>query len=74
MEHIIITFPILSLRSSNSNSFHPKILFSTKTSCTGENFNPLFKASSKSSSFSTKPPPEPPKVKDGLITNGNPIF
>ena len=73
IEQIIITFPILSLSNSNSYSFHPKTLCSTRTSCTGDLFNPWLRALSKSFSSSTNPPPDPPKVNEGLITNGKPI-
>ena len=46
---------------------------STNTSCVGEACKPLFKAASKSFGSCTKPPPVPPKVNDGRITNGNPV-
>ena len=63
----------MSLSNSNSNSFHPSTAFSTSTSCIGEAVKPLFSASSSSSFLNTMPPPVPPKVNDGRITNGNPI-
>ena len=69
----MITFPKLSRNSSNSYSCQPMMDCSTNTSCVGEACKPLFKAASKSLGSCTKPPPVPPKVNDGRITNGNPV-
>ena len=71
--HIITTLSAWSLNNSNSYSFHPKTAFSTNTSCIGEAFNPFSNAASNSLASCTNPPPVPPKVNDGRITNGNPI-
>ena len=70
---IIHTLSAASRSSSSSNSFHPNTAFSTSTSCIGEACNPLFNASSSSSLSCTNPPPVPPSVNEGRITNGKPI-
>ena len=70
---IIQTLSAASRNNSNSNSFHPNTAFSTSTSCIGEACKPRFRASSKSSLSCTNPPPVPPNVNEGRITNGNPI-
>ena len=41
--------------------------------CMGDACKPLCKASSSSLASCTKPPPVPPSVNDGRITNGKPI-
>ena len=71
---IMTTLSALSLNNSNSYSFHPNTAFSTNTSCIGDAFNPFSNAASNSLASCTNPPPVPPKVKDGLITKGNPIL
>ena len=70
---MIITFPKLSRKSSNSYSFQPMMDCSTSTSCVGDACKPLFRAASKSLASCTKPPPVPPKVNDGRITRGKPV-
>ena len=62
MEQITTMFPILSLSTSNSYSFHPMILCSISTSWVGEAWSPAISAFSKLSGPSTKPPPVPPSV------------
>ena len=69
----MMTFPKLSRKSSNSYSCQPMMDCSTNTSWVGEACKPLFKAASKSFGSCTNPPPVPPKVKDGRITNGKPV-
>ena len=64
----------LSLTTSISNSFHPITDSSIKTSLVGDKSNPLFTIFSKSLILYAIPPPEPPRVKDGLINTGKPIF
>ena len=70
---IITTLSFLSRKSSNSNSFQPSNAFSTSTSCIGLAFKPLSSAASSSSLCITIPPPVPPSVNEGRITNGIPI-
>ena len=71
--HIITTLSAWSLNNSNSYSFHPNTAFSTNTSCIGDAFKPFSKAASNSLASCTNPPPVPPRVNDGRITNGKPI-
>ena len=65
---------LLSLNSSNSYSFQPIKALSIRTSCIGEDSNPLVKSSLNFSSSYTIEAPVPPRVKDGRITSGNPNF
>ena len=73
IEQMMMRFPLPSRSNSNSYSFQPMMLCSTKTSWTGEAMRPCWRALSNSSAVLTKPPPVPPKVNEGRITNGNPI-
>ena len=70
---MITTLSFLSLSSSSSNSFQPSMARSTSTSCIGDAVKPLSNAASSSSLCITIPPPDPPKVNEGLITMGSPI-
>ena len=72
MEHIITTLSLLSLSNSSSYSFQPKTALSISTSWIGEVCKPMVRSLSKSLASCTKAAPDPPKVKDGLITRGNP--
>ena len=73
MVQITVTLLLLSRSNSNSYSCQPKSAFSTNTSWEGEASKPRFKAASNSDFSFTKPPPVPPKVNEGRITNGKPI-
>ena len=70
IEQIIITLSLGSRISSNSYSFHPTKYSSTNTWPVGLSFNPSPTDSSNSSSLYATEPPEPPRVKDGLIMTG----
>ena len=63
----------LSLTTSISNSFQPTRDSSIRSSLVGESFKPFIQISSNSLRLYAIPPPVPPKVKDGLITQGNPM-
>ncbi len=73
MEQTITTLSRRSRMSSSSNSFQPITDSSTRTSEMGERSRPRATISSYSSSFQAMPPPEPPRVKAGRITQGRPI-
>ena len=63
----------LSLTTSISNSFQPTRDSSIKSSLVGESFKPFKQISSNSLKLYAIPPPVPPRVKEGLITHGNPM-
>ena len=60
----------LSRTTSISNSFHPSKDSSNNISLVGDKSNPLFTIVNNSCSLCATPPPDPPKVKDGLIITG----
>ena len=74
IEQIITTLSFLSLNNSSSYSFQPSKALSINTSWIGDASNPLVSNSSKFSELWTKEAPVPPRVNEGLITNGNPKF
>ena len=63
----------LSLTTSISNSFHPTKDSSINNSFVGESFRPFMHISSNSFKLYAIPPPVPPKVNEGRMTQGNPI-
>ena len=69
----ITPLPSLSLITSSSNSFHPYIDSSIKTSWVGEALNASDNFDLKSSSLFTTLVPPPPRMNDGLSINGKPI-
>ena len=73
MEQIIIQLSFLSLTTSISNSFHPNRDSSIKTSLVGERSRPFSIIFKYSSSVNAIPPPDPPRVNEGLIIAGSPI-
>ena len=73
IEQTIIQLSFLSLITSISNSFHPSRHSSTKTWFTGDSCKPFLTILKKSFLFLAIPPPNPPKVKAGLIIAGKPI-
>ena len=70
IEQTIIALSSLSLKTSNSNSNHPKIDSSTSNCLTGDSANPLPAIISSSSLLYAMPPPVPPRVNAGLTTTG----
>ena len=74
IEHTITALSKLSLTTSISNSFQPIRDCSIKTSLIGLELKPVLTSSLKSSALYAIDPPVPPKVKEGLIITGNPIF
>ena len=63
----------LSRTTSISNSFQPKSDSSNKISLVGDKLRPLFIIVLNSSSLFAIPPPDPPRVNEGLIIIGYPI-
>ena len=74
IEQMITTLSFRSRTTSSSYSFHPSTLSSSKHSCTGERSSPRARISINSSRLYAMPPPDPPSVKLGRITTGNPSF
>ena len=74
IEQIIITLSLGSRINSNSYSFQPNKYSSTNTWPVGLSFNPSPIDSSNSFSLYATEPPEPPRVKDGLIIAGKEIL
>ena len=72
MEQMITQLSAVSRITSNSYSFQPMIDSSINTLFTGLAIKPEFTISLNSSIECAIPPPEPPKVKDGLMIVGNP--
>ena len=72
MEQIIMQLSFLSLTTSNSYSFQPKSDSSIRSSVVGDKSNPFSQISLNSWMLYAMPPPEPPKVNDGLIMHGKP--
>ncbi len=70
----MITLSARSRITSSSYSFQPSTLSSIRHSCTGERSSPRDRISVISSRLYAIPPPDPPSVKLGRITTGNPIF
>ena len=64
----------LSRTTSISNSFQPSKDSSISNSSVGERSNPLRQISSNSSVLYAIPPPLPPRVNDGRITQGKPSW
>ena len=62
----VVTFYV----TSNSISFQPRTLFSTRTSVTGDSSSPRRISGRSSSSVSANPPPVPPNVNAGRRTTG----
>ena len=74
IEQIIIQLSFLSLTTSISNSFQPSRHSSTSTWFWGDSCIPSLTILKKSFLVLAIPPPNPPKVKEGLIIAGRPIF
>ena len=74
IEQIMITLSLGSRINSNSYSFQPNKYSSTNTWSVGLSFNPSPIDSSNSFSLYATEPPEPPRVKDGLIIAGREIL
>ena len=70
IEHTMITLSAVSRMTSSSNSFHPSIDSSIRTSCVGDSERPLWTIRRKSAAVRATPPPEPPIVKEGRTTSG----
>ena len=73
MEQIIIQLSFLSLTTSISYSFHPNRDSSIRSSFVGDKSNPFSQIVLNSSMLYAIPPPDPPRVKEGLMMHGNPI-
>ena len=70
MEQTVMTLPLLSRITSNSISFQPAMLFSTRIWVIGESARPFAATSMSSSRLSTIPPPVPPSVNAGRMITG----
>ena len=73
MLHIVMQLSDPSLITSYSSSFHPTIDFSIRIWCIGLAARPPATILWNSSRVFAIPPPVPPRVYAGLITNGRPI-
>ena len=74
IEQTIIQLSFLSLTTSISYSFQPSRHSSIKTWFCGDSCIPSLTILKKSFLFFAIPPPKPPKVNEGLIIAGRPIF
>ncbi len=74
MEQMTTTLSARSRMTSNSNSFQPATLRSTRTLRTGLASRPSTTARRRSCSSDTVAPPLPPRVKLGRIIKGKPIL
>ena len=63
----------LSLTTSISYSFQPRRDSSINSSFVGDKSNPFSQIVLNSSILYATPPPDPPRVNEGLIMHGNPI-
>ena len=72
MEQIMMQLSTQSRTTSISNSFQPRSDSSINSSLVGDKSNPRSHISLNSSWLYAIPPPLPPKVKEGLIIQGNP--
>ena len=72
MEHIVMMLPAPSRMTSNSISFQPATLCSTRTWCIGEARRPFSQISRSSSRVPAMPPPVPPSVNAGRMMSGRP--
>ena len=70
MEHTAMALPAPSRMVSNSISFHPAMLRSTKIWLMGDWSRPERAMTLSSASVSAMPPPEPPRVKAGRTITG----
>ena len=73
IEHTMTTLSARSRITSSSNSFHPMMLRSMRTSPIGEERIPARTRSSNSSRLYAVLPPVPPSVKEGRMMAGNPV-
>ena len=72
IEQTTTALSFLSLMSSSSYSFHPRIDSSKRTSLVGLACRPAPAILLRSSSSYAKPEPRPPMVNDGRTTTGYP--
>ena len=70
IEQTVIALPRLSRMTSNSISFQPAMLFSTRICVIGESARPFAATSIISSRLLTMPPPVPPSVNAGRMMTG----
>jgi len=73
IEQTITTLSAPSRITSSSNSFHPMMLRSISTECTGDSSSARRAMPSNSSRLYAMPPPVPPSVNDGRRMAGNPV-